>query len=90
MAFAEHLDAYFADFGVAATLAGNAVTVIFDNGYQPGLGEFEGNNPLATIKESSIAGVVHGASLVIGATSYTVREIQPDGTGLAVLQLRKV
>lgn len=92
MKFVEPLGVYFGDIAKDATLNGTAVKVIFDDGYQLGLSEFEGRNPQVNMKEADIpAGTQHGASLVItGVGSFTVREIQPDGNGMAVLQLRKV
>lgn len=93
MKFVEPLGVYFADVAKDATLNGTAVKVIFDDAYFLGLSEFEGRNPQVTMKEADIpAGTQHGTSLVITgiATGYTVREIQPDGNGMAVLQLRAV
>lgn len=87
MAFVENLDAFFVDFGVAATLNGVAVTVIFDREYIEELGIMGGNNPVALIKSS--ANPVRNQTLVIGADTYKLLEPKPDGTGLTLMELTK-
>lgn len=93
MAFAENLAPFFAtgDFAVAATLNGVAVNGIFDAEYSEPLGNLaEGRAPIFTCALSSIPSVTHGQTLVIGAASYTVRGVEPDGTGVVVLRLEEV
>ena len=88
--FVEDLDAFFADFGVAGTLAGQPVRVIYDSPFifEPLGGNGIGaTSPQATIKSSSVPASVFGAALVIPQGSFTVREAQPDGTGITRLQL---
>lgn len=92
MSFVEHLSGYFGDFSVAATLQGVAVTsgVIFDADYIEPLGNIvEGKSPMATAIASEVPSVAQGQSLVIGATTYTVRGVEPDGTGIVLLRLEK-
>lgn len=77
----------FADFSVDATLDGAAVVGIFDANSQSGLdGAILGSNPVFML-DSASAAAARGKVLVVGAASYTVREVKPDGTGMAVLEL---
>lgn len=89
MPFAEDLSVFFntADFAVAATYNGSvAVTVIFDAAYLESLGVV-GTNPVALGKASDFAAPV-GKTLLIGTTTYTIRNKQPVGDGAtAALEL---
>ena len=86
MAFVESFAGYFADYGVDATLNGTPVRGIFDDAYGDAFGGMvAGSGPMFRLP-SSIA-VSRGNSLVLGAKSYTVVGIEPDGTGLTVLRL---
>jgi shikimate kinase len=77
---------YFADFGVSATLAGAAVTGIFDNAAAHAFnGLMLGTNPTFTLVTA--AGHARGQSLVVSGVTYTVAAVEPDGTGMTVLQL---
>ena len=89
MAFAETLSGYFADFGVTATLGGVAVTGIYDDAYADALG-ISGSGPSLLLPATSAASASLGASCVVGAISYTVSGIQPDGTGMTRLMLQEV
>lgn len=86
------LDTFFnvSEFGIEAELAGVPVQGIFDNSYSA-LGEldikFESRTPQFLMKEADAPNVDHGDSLVVGARTYQVVEIQPDGTGLQLLIL---
>ena len=89
MAFAEDLAPFFstADFAVAAALNGVSVTGIFDNGYAEPFGEVEGRQPTFVLPTASASSVAQGQSLVIGAATYKVRGVEPDGTGVTALRL---
>lgn len=92
MAFTEDLAPFFsaADFAVAATLNGAAVTGIFDNQYfEPLGGDVQGAQPVFLLPSASASSAAHGQSLVIGATTYRVRGVEPDGTGVTLLRLEK-
>ena len=92
MAFAEAMDAFFSttDFAVTGTLAGASVTGIFDAAYfDPLGGDLQGAQPIFTLPTSSASSAAHGQNLVIGATTYKVRGVEPDGTGVTVLRLEK-
>lgn len=92
MAFTEDLSLFFADFGVDATLSGQPVRGIFDRQYAlQSLGDagISGAEPAFTLTSASVPAAIFGATLVIpGQGSFTVREAQPDGTGLTVLMLQ--
>lgn len=92
MAFTEPIAGFFGTdgFAVSATLAGVAVTGIFDAAYYEPLGEVQGRQPMFMLPTASAPSAVHGQSLVIGATTYTVRGVEPDGTGVTVLRLEEV
>jgi hypothetical protein len=92
VAFTEPIAAFFdtGDFAVSATLNGVSVTGIFDNEYFEPLGnDVQGASPIFTLPTSSASSAAHGQSLVIGATTYKVRGVEPDGTGVTTLRLEK-
>ena len=92
MAFAEDLDAFFStdDFAVDATLAGVAVKGIFDEPYlEPLDNRVEGAAPSFTLKEAAAPSVAQGQTLVIGARTFKVRGVEPDGTGVVWLRLEE-
>ena len=92
MAFVEDLAPFFStgDFAIDATLGGTAVTGIFDAAYLEPLGNIvEGVGPVFTLPSADAASAAHGTTLVIGATTYKVRGIELDGTGVTLLRLEK-
>ena len=79
------------DFGVSATLAGLPVRGIWDAAYDAspmgtGMG---GTAPAFTLSSASVPAAAYGATLVVPAGRYVVREAQHDGTGLCVLVLER-
>jgi hypothetical protein len=89
MAFTEHLEGYFVDFGEIAKWQNRQVNVIFDNEYSQNL-EMAGKNPVVTVKEADMPGVKRGQSLVINGKTYVIQSPpQPDGQGLMRLELEK-
>lgn len=92
MAFTEDLS-YIEDattgFAVAATYNGSTTVYgIFDNEYAEA-SNVQGSNPTFTIKTSAIASPAHGDTLVISGTTYKIRGVEPDGTGVTRLQLER-
>lgn len=87
MAFVEDFSAYFADFGVAATVGGVAVTGVFDKMAAEAFGVVSGNDPQLVVTDTVTAS--QGTAVSIGGTSYAVAEVIDDGTGLRVLKLEK-
>ncbi len=91
MAFTEDLTDFINDDTpgyVLATLDGISVEGIFDNGSAAGLGML-GTNPTFTCASASAPSSKRNKTLVVNGTSYTVREIKPDGTGMSVLELEQ-
>lgn len=92
MAFTEDLTVFTADFGVAATLAGVAVRVNFDEN-TVGIfgGEVSSIGPSCLLPTTSVASRLPGQAFVVSALpahlahlagTYTLREAQyepPDG-----------
>lgn len=93
MAFAEPLSVFFDpnDFAVVALYNGaTTVNVIFDAEYTEPLGnDVQGSAPVAWCQASLLPGVAHGDTLVINATTYKVRGVEPDGTGVLLLRLEE-
>ncbi len=77
------------EFGVSATYDGSTtVKGLIDRRYIEALGG-EAEHPVFICREADISGVVHGKTLVANSTSYTVRGVQPDGSGMILLVLRE-
>jgi hypothetical protein len=49
--------------------------------------EVESTEPTLLARTADVSGLAHGDSLTISSTSYTVRGIQPDGTGMTQIML---
>jgi hypothetical protein len=91
MAFIEPIAGFFGTdgFAVTATLNSVAVTGIFDAAYYEPLGEVQGRQPMFMLPTASAPSAAHGQTLVIGTTTYKVRGVQPDGTGVTTLILEE-
>lgn len=79
------------DFGTSVTLPSAAViTGIFDADYVA-VGDMavESSGPALTCRSADVSGLSLGQSVTISAQAYTVRSIQPDGTGVTVLRLER-
>lgn len=73
-----------------ATLNGVAVVGIFDNAHDEqaiAMG-LAGTVPMFTLDSADVPTPVVGLALVVGATTYTVVDAMPDGTGITRLRLR--
>lgn len=66
-----------------------SVPVVFDAAFADPLG-MSNSQPRATCASSLIAAMTVGASVSINSVNYTVQTIEPDGTGISTLQLRRV
>ena len=90
--FVEDLSTFFdasSGFAISATVLGQTVPVIFDKAYLGAMGGLvESTGPQCLAQTSTVASVVQGTAIVINATTYTVTGVEPDGTGITVLQLR--
>lgn len=86
------------DFATTATFApfiGPEVTItgILDNPYLAadagGIVEFSSTSPTFMTKTSDLPDLAYGDTLEIGSTTYMIREIMPDGTGITTLALEE-
>jgi hypothetical protein len=84
----EYFDAYMQDFGQSVTVGGVAVRGIFDAAYADPLG-MAGNQPVLTVATEDLPAVAVGQAVTVNATAYTVTTVEPDGTGITTLQLRR-
>jgi len=85
-----------ADFGVTATYtpsggASSSITVIFDNEFIPvdtgASVSFAMRQPKALARSADIPNVAEGDILVVNSTTYVIRIVMPDGTGMTELML---
>src|SRR5690606_22810520 len=73
-----------------AIIGGSAVPVVFDRLYTEALdGDAAGYTPTVMGRDADLAGATYGAAMVVQGVSYTVTSVEPDGTGLTRLQLRR-
>jgi hypothetical protein len=80
-----HVSTHQAVLDGARALAG-----IFDNGHREALGAIGVQDPSFTAPSTAVATAVQGSALRIdGVGRFTVRDVQPDGTGVTVLTLTK-
>lgn len=90
---AEDREAMLADFGIVVTLPGaTTITGILDSGYlavDVEDTEVESSEPVLTCRTIDVSALTHGSQLTISGSSYYVRGIQPDGTGITTLILDK-
>lgn len=100
MAFTEDLSAFFPDFGVLATPeAGAALRVIFDKAYLAALGVVASSGPVCVAQSLEVIGLglTHDSLLTVTGNPVPADDgvyvlagpPQHDGTGIAVLELRK-
>lgn len=90
--FAEDLSLFLEDFGETVTLGGIPLQAIFDNAHQ-GTGllgvDFESRNPTLRVKDADLPSDAHDLPVRVRGVDYEVVGVEPDGTGLSVLQLRR-
>ena len=85
--FVELLADYMPDFGTACSVGGVAVHGIFDAAYADVFGIVAGTRPALLIASADAPDVAIDDAVTIGATTYTVAVVQPDGTGMTRLLL---
>ncbi len=72
------------------TIGVASVPVVFDRLYVDALdGDVAGYLPVITGNDADLAGVVYGTSITVRGDAYTVTALEPDGTGMTRLRLRK-
>lgn len=77
---------------VAVIAGGPEVGVIFDNGFAVGGVGVIGmatSQPSIELPTQDLPSQPHGASVVIGATTWRIDEHQPDGSGWSRVELSK-
>jgi hypothetical protein len=87
----EDLAPFFADFAVDATVNGQAVRGIFDNGFalgSVGIG-MAGTQPTLRLRTADVAADPVGQAVSVNAVAYTVAAHEPDGTGMSMLMLER-
>lgn len=86
------------DFAVAATYtpAGGAAATVngnFDSAYADvelgGAGAVEGEQLRFVCRTADVSSARHGDTLAISGTTYIVRGVRPDGTGMTTLWLEE-
>lgn len=90
MPMVEDLSPFFGatEFGTQVQIGGADVLGLLEVGYHEVAG-MATSDPTFICAAADADSVVEGTTqLVDGATSYTIRSVQPDGTGLAVLLLQ--
>lgn len=90
--FIEDFTPFFqsSEFASDATLGGMAVRGVFDNGsqaFEVGPGVFA-TGPVFLLPTADVPVNATQLALVIGASSWSVVEVEPDGTGVTLLRLR--
>lgn len=85
---ADRLSILTACGGVTAVVEGDSITAVFDHGYAEVQG-IESEAPLLMCRTSDVASVAHGDAVTVNSTSYAVRGIQNDGTGVTILVLEE-
>lgn len=91
MAFTEDLTAFFDTthgFAQSATLNGaTSINVIFDAPALEAVGHVATGAPSCVARAADVGEANLGQTLVIGATTYTVREIQPEDPDGALVRV---
>jgi len=77
------------DFAEAVVVAGQTINAVFDNDYARVGVLYATSDPVLTCRSADVSSVVRGAVVVARGVTYSVRDIQPDGTGVTVLQLER-
>lgn len=88
MAFTENLDAFLStdDFAVVCTLGASSFNGILESPHVQAL-DMGGAQPVLHMKYSSVSAATNGTAITVGGTSYIIRSVAPDGTGMAAVTL---
>ena len=77
------------DFGTTATFNSSSISGIFDNEFVESDGGLEAGIGYTVTrficKTSDVSGASFGDTITIDSVAYKIREIRPDGTGMAEL-----
>ncbi len=88
MALDEDFAEFMADFGVSAKVGATVVTGIFDNAEADTFGLVANTRSVLTVATEDIPAAAVGTTVVVDGTTYTIAELQPDGTGITRLMLK--
>ena len=86
------------DFAVSATYTpsgGTATSIsgIFDDTFETvetgGFIPVASSSPMFQVKTSDVSSAAEGDALTVNSTSYVIRVVMDDGTGVTMLQLEK-
>lgn len=83
--------AYLSVFGIAATLAGAAVTAIVDTAAELVLDDVVSISPVAFVSAADAPGAAAGQALVADGVAYSVRQVlrmPPDGVMVRLILAR--
>lgn len=90
----ENLNVFFSGLDAAemvfATSPVQRVTAYFDNAFQDiNIGEtiMDTTTPRLTCKYADVKDIPRGTPVTVGAANFSVVQIQPEGTGLAMITL---
>ena len=61
----------------------------FYNPIELGFSDITGTQPLFICKTIDVAAAADGSIIILGGETYTVREVQPDNTGITRLRVEK-
>ena len=75
--------------GEDCTVGTSTIRALFENDYARVAGVYESSNPILSCRSIDIVNVTRGTSVLAGGQTYRVRSIEPDGTGMTVLQLER-
>lgn len=79
---------FMADFSVSARVGSVVVTGIFDNAESDTFGMVANTRAVLTVASEDVPAAAVGTAVVINTTSWTIAELQPDGTGVTRLMLK--
>jgi hypothetical protein len=88
MALDEDFAEFMADFGVSAKVGATVITGIFDNAEADTFGIVANTRSVLTVATEDIPAASVGTTVVVDGTTYTIAELQPDGTGITRLMLK--
>lgn len=91
MPFTDDTSEFFAeaDFAELVTIGGEPVKAIFDNQYARVGVMLSTSDPALWCQTADVSTVTRGTVAIVRGVTYAVRDIQPDGTGITVLQLER-
>lgn len=91
--FASDLSEMFSDddHGVSAVFGGDTIYGILDNAYEDvlagGTVPFAMTYPHFSCRTADVPAVSNGSTITINSIAYTVRNVEPDSTGMTLLVL---